>query len=646
MTPRAILIGLAMAAWVNFWPTYSSLIIHSTRADYAHLSLALLIPFVLLLLLNSRLPNRFRRLTPSELLAICCMGMISAVMQGEGLTYYFLGTVTAPTYFASSENQWGELLLQNVADWAIISDPAATIGFYEGLPDSHSVPLRSWMGILFWWGTFFGAILTVSLCLSVILRRQWSENERLAFPIAAALLELTGVSGGRPSLPAYLKNRLFLTGLLVVFGLIGYNILSWFSEVVPPLPILHGRLSNHVIPLGRGFPAFRPNLSILTIAFGYFTKSDVLLSVWFFHALAILQTGITHRLGFTMSNADPYGSFSPSIGWQCFGGLVSVVFWGLWNARAHLTGVVRKAFTWNGPEDVDEVLSYRTSVLLLCACAFYLVLWLHRAGLGWGPTLVFWFATFVLYVGMARIIIESGLIYLRGPLTAQAFTWHLFGVSGIGPVGATAIGLTYAFFCDGKTFGMPIIAHIPRLGTAMDQRSRRKLVPIVLAASIVGAATVISFILFEGYRVLGSYNFGARAFNGSTDGARGLWGLTASRIQQSTFGTDWVRLGFLSFGSLFVGALYLLRRQFPGFPINPIGFTFSANGFTYNSVFSCFLIWVIKGLILKLGGLQTYRRLIPLFLGMMVGYLAGVGMGVLIDFLFFFGQGHHLITSF
>tara|TARA_Y100000588_G_scaffold378509_3_gene459112 strand:- start:19412 stop:21349 length:1938 start_codon:yes stop_codon:yes gene_type:complete len=645
MTPRAILTGLAMAAWVNFWPTYSTLIVHSTRADYAHLSLALLIPFILLLLLNSRFSER-RRLVPSELLAICCMGMISAMMQGEGLTYYFLGTVTAPTYFADPENQWGELLLQNVAEWAIITDPEVSVGFYEGLRDTEAFPFRSWMGIAFWWGTFFAAILTVTLCMSIILRRQWSENERLAFPIASALLELTGVSGGQPSLMKHMKNRLFVTGFCVVFALISCNILSWFSEAMPALPILHGRLSNHVIQLGRGFPAFRPNLSVLTMSFGYFTESDVLLSIWFFHVLAVLQTGIYNRLGYKLSNADPYGSFSPSIGWQCFGGLITVVAWGLWNARSHLKAVFQKAVRGEGPDDSGEVLSYRAAVVLLVGCTAYLFFWVHRAGLDWAPTFVFWFGTFVLYLGMSRIIIESGLIYLRGPLTAQAFTWHIFGVSGLGPIGATAIGLTNAFFCDGKTFGAPILAHIPRLGSAMDRESRRKLVPAVLVASAIGAATVISFILFEGYRVRGSYNFGARAFNGSTDSARGLWILTANRIQQSTFGTDWVRLGFLSFGSVFVAALYLIRRQFPGFPIHPIGFTFSANGFTYNSVFSCFLIWAIKGLILRLGGLQTYRRLIPLFLGLMVGYLAGVGMGVVVDFFFFFGHGHHLITSF
>ena len=59
---RAIVIGLAMAVWVTLWPTYTSLILRSTRADYAHLSVALLIPYVSLLALNTLLGRRGRGL--------------------------------------------------------------------------------------------------------------------------------------------------------------------------------------------------------------------------------------------------------------------------------------------------------------------------------------------------------------------------------------------------------------------------------------------------------------------------------------------------------------------------------------------------------------------------------------------------------
>ena len=52
VTRRSLIIGLVMAAWVNFWPVYASLVLHSTRADHAHLSVALLIPYLFLLVGN------------------------------------------------------------------------------------------------------------------------------------------------------------------------------------------------------------------------------------------------------------------------------------------------------------------------------------------------------------------------------------------------------------------------------------------------------------------------------------------------------------------------------------------------------------------------------------------------------------------
>ncbi len=95
MSKRAILIGLLLAAFANVWPIYTSLIVRSSRADYAHLSLAMLIPFMGLLVVNRLFKKR--ALSPSELLTICCMGMIDAPMQGEWLSSYFIGLLYAPT---------------------------------------------------------------------------------------------------------------------------------------------------------------------------------------------------------------------------------------------------------------------------------------------------------------------------------------------------------------------------------------------------------------------------------------------------------------------------------------------------------------------------------------------------------------------
>jgi hypothetical protein len=342
--------------------------------------------------------------------------------------------------------------------------------------------------------------------------------------------------------------------------------------------------------------------------------------------LALIQAGVFNRFGLEMGSVDPWGSFHPAVGWQSFGGMAAFVGWGLFIARTHLRDVFRKAFRGDeGVDDSGELMSYRTAVWLMLVCTAYAFLWLNRVGMAWGPILAFWFSTMVLYLGLARIMVESGLIFLRGPITAQAFTWHLFGVLGMGP--ASAVVLT--------------MAHVPRLGMAMNSKSRKALAPGVMLGSLIGAVTVIGYILYQGYHGMGSYNFGTVSFRGI--GALNVGGfsrLAAGRIQAGTMGTSWDRIGFLGVGAVFTGLLFYLRYRFPGFPIHPIGFTISASAPLRNTALTIFLLWAFKSLILRLGGLERYRRLIPLFLGMMVAYMAGTAIGVIVDQIWFPGNGH------
>ena len=144
MTKRAFFVGLIISILVSLWPAYSTYILRSARADYAHLSVALLIPFFILLFANNFLSRRGGGLSASELILIAAMGMVSALTQGEWLAGYFLGVITAPTYFASSENGWADTLLTQLPAWSIVADRDAAAGFYEGLPPGLPFPWQSW----------------------------------------------------------------------------------------------------------------------------------------------------------------------------------------------------------------------------------------------------------------------------------------------------------------------------------------------------------------------------------------------------------------------------------------------------------------------------------------------------------------------
>jgi len=635
VTRRATLIGIGLAAFITFWPTYTSQIVYSLRGDYAHLSIGFLIPFVFLLGINHLLQRRGGGLASSELVAISCIGFLVAWMHGEGIPAFFLDVITVPTYFASPENQWREVMLHHIPDWTIVSSLDATTGFYEGLPDGRSIPWRAWISPFFWWGTLFGAVLVVNICVSVIFRKQWMEHERLSFPVATVLLELTGASGTSGTIASLVRSPRFWLGFGVVFGAYAWNAAGWFLTVMPQIPI---RMPRNLW-IAEGFPPIIFSVHPMTIAFGYFTKSEVLLSIWVFNLLAILQVGLLNRLGVEMGSPDIYCGFHPATAWQGFGGMIVFVGWGAWVGRTHFKSVFQKALGRNDDlDDSEELLSSRTAVWLMLVCGSYIVFLLNRAGLGWAPLLAFVFATAVLYIGLARIMVESGLVYLRGPVTAQAFAWHLFGINGIGPAGGIALALSYTFFCDARTLAMTTMAHIPRLGVAIDRKNRRRLVPTLFASCLIGLSVAICFMLYQGYHATGSYNFGIPRVG------LNIWPYTATRIQQIQ-GPDWTRLQFLGIGAVFTGGLLYLRTLFPGFLIHPLGFTISASAPTRTSASSIFLVWLIKKLLLKLGGLEHYRQMTPVFLGALVGFLMGLTLGAVVDIIWFNGSGHQLNGS-
>ena len=175
MTKRSFLIGLLLSVLAAIWPAWSEYIIHSSRADYGHLSAAILIPFLALIAVNSTLSKKGRGLNASELIVIVSMGMIASLAQGEWVAGYFLGTITSPTYFATVENGWEEALLSTIPQWSIIPDRAVATAFYEGLPPGADFPWAVWWPPLMWWGAFLIAFFLANFCVVVIFRRQWMD---------------------------------------------------------------------------------------------------------------------------------------------------------------------------------------------------------------------------------------------------------------------------------------------------------------------------------------------------------------------------------------------------------------------------------------------------------------------------------------
>jgi len=622
----AVALGVTVAVGVNIVEPllhyrYLTSAVSRTQFPIALLFFVLIVSFLANPLLKLISPRaRVRR---DEVAAALAVGFAGAAM--PSLVGGLVGTISAPPYFASAENQWPTFVLPYLKEWLAPSDAnSAASWFYLGLPTGSDAPLSDWAVPLIWWLTFVGAIFVACVALGVILRRQWVENERLAFPFAEVPLGI--VRQARSG--ALLRNRLFWIGFAVTFLLIMWNVLSYFS---PSIPRINAMFGYPGIRTARDFPYFYTKLDLYIIGFAYFTPLNILLSLWLARILLMLQIGFSRRIGL--------GSGSPGtdIAWQNFGGLLVFVFWGLWMARGHLLRVFRAGLAWRATEDDrHELLSYRFAVWMLVFCFLFMTGWLMQTGMHLGVALLFLGVSLVIYLGVAKIIAMAGLVSIKAPAEAGDLVSGLVGTSAFTPSTRLSVNMMMAVNAVHKGFAMPAAATAARLGDEVP-RGRHTIGKAVIVGGLLALVVGVLWQVIMGYED-GAQNYEYWSFNIANTSP---YNATVAEALNPK-GTQWGPLGYLAVGGLVVAVLSAALYRFSWWPIHPIGFTV-ANTWTIEvSCFSLFLAWAMKFVVLKVGGIQLYRKSQVLVLGSMAGYALGVGISILVDLIFFPGQGHSI----
>jgi len=114
---------------------------------------------------------------------------------------------------------------------------------------------------------------------------------------------------------------------------------------------------------------------------------------------------------------------------------------------------------------------------------------------------------------------------------------------------------------------------------------------------------------------------------------------------RNPFATNWTKLGFFGLGGLVYSLLSVCHYRFVWWPLHPIGLTIATIWMLKRTAASIFLAWFLKRTILRFGGAGLYRRLRPFFIGLVVGFFAGVGISYAVDVIFFFGKGHPILHN-
>jgi hypothetical protein len=629
VTTRAVVLGMVLVCVEVSVITFSEPVARSSSMNVSHFPVGFFMWFVAVIMCLNPLLKWIQPdygLSRSELLTLAAMGLIGAHIPGSGLLGFFLGVLAAPYYFASAENQWETLLHPTIPPWLAPSNESGAMrGFFEGIP-SGSIPWSAWVMPLFWWMCLICVLTFVLLCMVVMLRKQWVENERLVYPLISPVSDLVDDVDGEDVWSGLMGNKLFRVGFALGFGLLVWNIGGYFWDLWPRIDYFGSKTLVFI----DGFPAMTNRVNLYIVGFGYFANLDVLFSLWFFYLVYWAQNGIFNRIGFTLGPGTGTAS-----AWENMGALFALVGWALWTSRQHLRDVVRKAMDQKyGVDDSGEMVSYRTAVFGVILGSGFCLLWLCMAGMEWYVGVLFLLVLYGICLGLAKVVCESGLLYLAWGVRPQTLVANLLGSISMTGGTITTLAFTDGLYFHGKGMFMSSLANGAKMGdlAGIDQRRLAKSMGLAL---LVGIPLCVYLSLGWGYE-LGAYNFGGFPFRYGRDNVFAR----AVKLMQSPQGPAISRLGFLGVGAVGMMLLTLLRYRLPWWPLHPIGFAVGGSGRATKSTWSIFIAWTCKFLIVKIGGVTLYRRYRPLFTGLLAGYSLGVGVSFAVDVIWFMGRGH------
>ena len=348
------------------------------------------------------LAARRRLFTDAELLTIYILLSTACAFPSITLMTILVTTVGHAFWFATPENEWKQLFWDYLPRWLLVDDPKALAGYYKGESDLSTLDILSvWVVPTLSWAAFMTVLVLVMLCINVILRKQWVERERLAYPITQIAFHVTH------NTKSLFSHRITWLGFGIAASIAILNGFSFLYPTLPTLPIKR-------IGGWRGFGDLfteKPWNAIGGISMSYYPfviglgllmPLDLSFSSWFFFIFYKAQLVFTSAAGLSSLPGFPY------IDRQCFGAAIGIFISVVVLNLRHFRGVLRIARHHTG-EDADEPISYRLALWGIVVGLALLFIFSKRIGMSLWLIPLFFAIYFIIVLVLTRMPCGAGI---------------------------------------------------------------------------------------------------------------------------------------------------------------------------------------------------------------------------------------------
>lgn len=596
-----------------YWVMMVEGIWHTGHPSVMALPWGVVFNIILLLVVNAllRMVRPRWAFTQAELVTVYVMVGIAVMLAGHDTLQLGVPNLSHPWWFATEANNWDDRIWPHLPQFAMVSDLQVLEPFYEHGETLYRRPrILAWLWPTLWWCAVIVAVGLVMVGINVLFRKQWTEHEKLSFPIVQLPLAMTEGGGSR----SFFADPVLWIGIGLAAALDIYNGLHFFWPSLPLIDVRHD--TTHFIDArswGNPWSAMgRMPLPLypFLIGLGFLIPLDLCFSMWFFYIARQLSKAFASAISIPLMPGLPYLSE------QCFGAWFALFGYAMWMSRRYLRELGRSIWEGTISDEVQagDPMSHRAAIGAIIAGLAFLAWFCVRCGMTVAAMAPFLLFVIVIHTTLTRVRAELGppAHEMAGNINAAHLELIFAGSRNLGPANLTIFPLFWWLTGRGyRTTPMPIQLEGFKMGQVSGAEPNRLAIGMAIAFVLGGFFSYWAAVHL-------TYQYGTTPLITHN---RGQWNALDSWLAYPT-DPSWQRMTFIGVGALATWGMMWMRLRFLWWPLHPAGYALGLV-FGVEYFWSCLLIaWAIKWAILHWGGHRAYQRFLPFVYGVIIGEYA------------------------